>query len=112
MQQIKKVYSFFGDGYIMLITFSGIHQSNIKLWICKLVWLVDKYIIKLTPGALTNAEKHVTSNIVYSRIQRNTKDAGFGMAKMTLFVLTLTYFSHCVSLNVIFDGATNELSIR
>ena len=96
----------------MLITLPGIYPSNFKILICKLVWHVDKYTDKLTSGALTNAEKHVTSNIAYSRIQRNTKDAGFGMAKMTLFVLTLTYFSHCVSLNVIVDGATNELSIR
>ena len=49
-------------------------------------------MLELMSDALTNAGKHVMSNIACMRSQRNTKDLVFLLAQMTLCIMSFPHF--------------------
>jgi len=62
-------------------------------------------MLEMTSDALTNAGKHVTSDIACAHSQQNTNDSVFQLAVMTLCVMTCNFLSFADP-NVISDGTT------
>ena len=69
-------------------------------------------VLKMMSDALTNVEKHVTSNIayIYAHTQPFTR-LSLLIGLNDVVCLTLQYFLPIVGPNVISNGPTNELSI-
>jgi len=69
-------------------------------------------MLEMMSDALTNVEKHVTSQVAFAHGQGYTKDSVFWLAQITLCIMMSSNFSPFLGANFVSDALTNRLLIR